>query len=271
MNPFCPTLSPKIMEPPTPPLRRKRHPFSGNRSAQNAQKCPRSARLPAGPFDQSLPVHALRRSARHLAHGEFNRDLSASVQTERNRPPSGFTQREHAGGVVALGDAHDCARREPVLVGKAEEIFGLISDLHDSLGGAHHAGAQCRIYLDPELPFPAWYRVAVGVGLRMTQEFVEAIEDLVGDRVFESLGLAMDGGPVHFKNIDEKRLHEAVFAENIERETAPGGGEADAMVGKMPEEGCLGERFDHRRGSSRGDRERGGERAHGNKLWFAGR
>ena len=53
------------------------------------------------------------------------------------------------------------------------------------------------------------------VGRGMAEERVEAVEDLVGDGVFELLGLGVDGGPVHFEDVYEEALDEAVLAEDV--------------------------------------------------------
>ena len=53
------------------------------------------------------------------------------------------------------------------------------------------------------------------VGLGVAEERVEAVEDFVGDGVFELLGLGVDGGPVHFQDVDEEALDEAVLTEDV--------------------------------------------------------
>ena len=127
-------------------------------------------------------------------------------------------------------------------------------------------GGERGVDLGVEFALTTGNGVAVGIGLRVAEERVEAVEDFVGNGVFELLGLGIDGGPVHFEDVDEETFDEAVFAQDIERHAAALGGESDALAGAVLDVAGVGERFHHGRHGARHDGEGLGERAHRHEL-----
>lgn len=73
--------------------------------------------------------------------------------------------------------------------------------------------------------------VAVGVGGGVAEEGVDAVEDFVGDGVFEFFGFVVDFGPVEAEGLDEEEFDKAVAAEDVEGELLAGGGELGAGAG----------------------------------------
>ena len=104
--------------------------------------------------------------------------------------------------------------------------------------------------------------IAMRVGRRVAEERVEAVEDIVGDGVLKLLRLGMHGGPVHLEDVDEKGFHEAVLAEDVERDAPAGVGQAHAVAGLVLDEALGGEGLYHRGDGAGHDGERGRERAH---------
>lgn len=202
---------------------------------------------------------------RRLAGG-FDKDLAGGGDAERGGLAAGFFQRDQAGGEIAIGDAHDSAGEEAVLFGELEELGGLVGDADDAKRLSEDAGREGGVDLGVEFALGAGNRVAVRVAGRVPEEGVEAVEDVVGDGVFELFGLGVDARPVHFEDVDEKGFDEAVASNHAERHAAAGVGEAHAESRLMLDEILGGKRLDHGGHGAGDDLEGGGQGAHRDEI-----
>ena len=203
-----------------------------------------------------------RRRAAALRSGGLHEDFAGGGEAEREGASAVLFRGDEAGGEVAFAHADGFAREEAVLLGELEELGRLVGDAHDAQGFFHDAGGEGGVDLRVEFALTARDRIAVGIGLRVAEQGVEAIEDFVGNGVFELLGLGVDGGPVHLEDVDEEAFDEAVLAEDVESDAAAFGGEADALARAVFNVAGVGEGLDHGGHGAGHNGQRLGERTH---------
>lgn len=162
---------------------------------------------------------------------------------------------ECAGGGGSAGEGEGGSGEEAGGAGKAEELGVAVVDSEKLDGfavrdeGERAAAGGGR----GELAGGGGDGVAVGVGLGVAEEVVEAGKDFFRDDVFEGFGFVVDFGPVKVQDTDEEEFNEPVSAEDVEGEFFAAGCEADAAAGLVFNEAGFGEGLDHGGGGSGDD------------------
>jgi hypothetical protein len=83
--------------------------------------------------------------------------------------------------------------------------------------------------------------------------------EVLGDHMFERLGLVVYAVPGHVEVLGEVELEQAVVAQHLEREALALDGEPRPVVGGVFGQAAFGELLDHHRGRRGGDPEPLGE------------
>ena len=89
--------------------------------------------------------------------------------------------------------------------------------------------------------------------------------ELLGEHVLEHLGLGVDPIPGHPQLLGEEQLDQPVMAQNLEREAATVGGQADTVVGLVFDQAELGQLAHHPRDRAGSDAEPVGQVVGGNR------
>lgn len=100
---------------------------------------------------------------------------------------------------------------------------------------------------------------AVGVEGGVVEEFVEEVDDVVGEGVFEDFGFGVDLGGGHAEAVGEEDLDDPVAADDLDGGGPTEIGEADAAAWEVVDESVVGELPGHGGDRSGGEIEGSGE------------
>ena len=99
----------------------------------------------------------------------------------------------------------------------------------------------------------------------MAEHLVDALDQTVGDRVLEPLGLVVHLAPVVAHLLDQEELDQPMAAQHVGGEALAGLGRAHARVGLVGDQAALGQRLHHRGHRAGSDAERRADLTHGDE------
>jgi hypothetical protein len=106
---------------------------------------------------------------------------------------------------------------------QAQEVGALIEHAAYPLGHPERAEEEVLAVLVADLPGCGRDRVAVRVERRAVEHLVHALDEAVGDRVLEHLGIGVDLAPVHAHDVDQGGLDHPVAPQHARGDSVPGG------------------------------------------------
>ena len=191
-------------------------------------------------------------------------DLASDVACEVNvAPPHGEVDDAER---VGADDSHFGVEGE-ALLGEMLEEFGIaIGDASDAAGSTGFEVDQGGEILLGHLSVGAGDGGAVGIDFGAAEQFIDAVDEAVGDGVFELFGVSVDFIPAEAEGLNEEQLDESVSANDAGGELVAGGGELDAVVGSMFDEALGGELGEHAADGAASEAESLGERIGGGLL-----
>ena len=137
---------------------------------------------------------------------------------------------DRIGEGIAQLNRYDGAGHKSGILHELQKCRGLVDHAQDPqrrLQGAVIEIGQWRLM---QIALARGDRVAVGIGVGVAQQGVDAVEDFVGDDALQLLGLGVDFGPIKLEHANKEKFHQPVPAENVEGELRAGGGEAHAAT-----------------------------------------
>jgi len=151
------------------------------------------------------------------------------------------------------------AERQPLVAQVAQQVGRLVEQARYDAGRVERPlreGSQRALL---HVPGGAGNRVAVRVEARVAQILRDALRQPLGHGVLQPLGLVVDFVPAVAERLDQEQLDQPVMAHDFERDSLPGGGQADATIRLVRDELSARQLLRHFRCRGRGDRQRLGQ------------
>jgi hypothetical protein len=189
--------------------------------------------------------------------GRVYQDFGGGKETEREGVRGFFEAQVESFRRGVFGGERDVGPGEkPLAVDVLKERGGLVEDAGDFLRGVERTVGEGEASRLVDFAFGGGNGVAVGIGAGMAEESVDAFEDVVRDRVFESVGLGMHERPVEAEVFDKEQFDQAMAAQHMEGKLFAARGEADPGAGFIFYESGVGQRLDHGGRGARDDAHR---------------
>lgn len=214
-----------------------------------------------------LRVHATGEAEHHRKdrHG-FHEQLGSRAGTDGQRPGVLSTHRHAVGTLVARLHANLLSRLQLVAVEKAQESGVLVGHAPHHQRHVERTGQQRVQLAVRDGAMGIRNRIAVRIHARPAQHGVHALDEPLGDRVFELLGFVVHLVPAHPHDIDEKQLDETVPPYDERGEPLAGRRQLHSRIRLVDNEPRLRQRLHHRRRRPRCDPHRRGELTHRHEI-----
>ena len=204
----------------------------------------------------------------HQEHGahRLHEHLRRGACTDRELAFAS-AQPDAVGCRVAILDAYDLSRLQIVTLDEAQELAVLVA--HAPYGDvfAERTGQQRVVLRTAERAFGSGNRVTMRVGRRPAEHLVDALDQPIGDGVFQMFGLVVDLGPAHPHDLHQEQLDQPVAAQHSRRELLAGHRQPDARIRFVADQPGLRQGLHHRGGGPGDDPQRRGQLAHRDQLF----